>query len=143
MLTCFLYEQEFVYEIPHHELAKKTLELTVWDKDVGKSNDFIGKTLIYNLPKPGLYVRFWDVLRKTYAKYYAFRWGRSELTEGHKGLLAFWLIGFLAVGVFTGSNLAATNTRDLRLPWRKCCLPVFVCANSLTIFLLRDKDDKT
>ena len=75
MLICFPYEQEFVYEIPHHELAKKTLELTVWDKDVGKSNDFIGKTLIYSLPKPGLYVPFWDVLRKTYAKYYAFRWG--------------------------------------------------------------------
>ena len=59
MLTCFPYEQEFVYEIPHHELAKKSLELTVWDKDVGKSNDFIGKTLIYNLPKRGLYVRFY------------------------------------------------------------------------------------
>ena len=35
--------QEFVYEIAHHDLAKKSLELTVWDHDVGKSNDFIGK----------------------------------------------------------------------------------------------------
>ena len=35
--------QEFVYEITHHDLAKKSLELTVWDHDVGKSNDFIGK----------------------------------------------------------------------------------------------------
>ena len=32
-----------MYEISHHELAKKSLELTVWDHDVGKSNDFIGK----------------------------------------------------------------------------------------------------
>ena len=42
----FLYlnlQQEFVYEITHHDLAKKSLELTVWDHDVGKSNDFIGK----------------------------------------------------------------------------------------------------
>lgn len=37
--------QEFVYEIAHHDLAKKSLELTVWDYDVGKSNDFIGKNL--------------------------------------------------------------------------------------------------
>ena len=32
-----------MYEIEHHDLAKKSLELTVWDYDVGKSNDFIGK----------------------------------------------------------------------------------------------------
>lgn len=31
-----------MYEIPHNELAKKSLEVTVWDHDVGKSNDFIG-----------------------------------------------------------------------------------------------------
>lgn len=37
--------QEFVYEIAHHDLAKKCLELTVWDYDVGKSNDFIGEKL--------------------------------------------------------------------------------------------------
>lgn len=36
------YNEEFVYDISHHELAKKSLELTVWDYDVGKSNDFIG-----------------------------------------------------------------------------------------------------
>jgi hypothetical protein len=31
-----------VYEIKHNELAKKTLEITVWDRDIGKANDFIG-----------------------------------------------------------------------------------------------------
>ncbi|XP_041349378.1 double C2-like domain-containing protein beta isoform X1 [Gigantopelta aegis] len=36
------YNEEFVYEIKHNELAKKTLEVTVWDKDIGKANDFIG-----------------------------------------------------------------------------------------------------
>lgn len=35
--------QEFCYEIKHGDLAKKTLEVTVWDYDIGKSNDFIGK----------------------------------------------------------------------------------------------------
>ena len=34
--------QEFTYEIRLNELAKKTLEITVWDKDVGRTNDFIG-----------------------------------------------------------------------------------------------------
>uniref|UniRef100_H3CM20 Double C2 domain alpha n=1 Tax=Tetraodon nigroviridis TaxID=99883 RepID=H3CM20_TETNG len=32
---------EFFYEITFSELAKKTLEVTVWDYDLGKSNDFI------------------------------------------------------------------------------------------------------
>lgn len=36
-------QQEFCYEIKHGDLAKKTLEVTVWDYDIGKSNDFIGK----------------------------------------------------------------------------------------------------
>lgn len=39
--------QEFAYEIAHNELAKKSLEVTVWDHDVGKSNDFIGKLRLY------------------------------------------------------------------------------------------------
>uniref|UniRef100_A0A8B9HF37 Double C2 domain alpha n=1 Tax=Astyanax mexicanus TaxID=7994 RepID=A0A8B9HF37_ASTMX len=33
---------EFFYEITFNELATKTLEVTVWDYDLGKSNDFIG-----------------------------------------------------------------------------------------------------
>ena len=38
-----------MYEISHRDLANKSLELTVWDHDVGKSNDFIGKELIWAL----------------------------------------------------------------------------------------------
>lgn len=40
-LLCFL--QEFCYDIKYADLTKKTLEVTVWDYDIGKSNDFIGK----------------------------------------------------------------------------------------------------
>lgn len=43
LLTPSSGQQEFCYEIKHGDLAKKTLEVTVWDYDIGKSNDFIGK----------------------------------------------------------------------------------------------------
>ncbi len=39
------------YEIKHAELAKKTLDVSVWDYDMGKSNDFIGETYIYMTKK--------------------------------------------------------------------------------------------
>lgn len=39
----FVFTQEFFYEITFSELATKTLEVTVWDYDLGKSNDFIGE----------------------------------------------------------------------------------------------------
>uniref|UniRef100_G1TF98 Double C2 domain alpha n=1 Tax=Oryctolagus cuniculus TaxID=9986 RepID=G1TF98_RABIT len=36
------FNQEFFYEMELSTLATKTLEVTVWDYDIGKSNDFIG-----------------------------------------------------------------------------------------------------
>uniref|UniRef100_A0A8C9S735 Double C2-like domain-containing protein n=1 Tax=Scleropages formosus TaxID=113540 RepID=A0A8C9S735_SCLFO len=36
------FNEEFFYEISFSELSTKTLEVTVWDYDLGKSNDFIG-----------------------------------------------------------------------------------------------------
>ncbi|XP_064190943.1 double C2-like domains, gamma isoform X1 [Anguilla rostrata] len=36
------FNEEFVYDVPHDQLAKKTLEISVWDYDLGMSNDFIG-----------------------------------------------------------------------------------------------------
>ncbi|XP_047141601.1 synaptotagmin-like protein 4 isoform X2 [Hydra vulgaris] len=36
------FNEEFTYKIAHHELAKRTLHITVWDHDVGRTNDFIG-----------------------------------------------------------------------------------------------------
>ncbi|XP_020862630.1 double C2-like domain-containing protein beta [Phascolarctos cinereus] len=40
------FNEEFCYEIKHGDLAKKTLEITVWDYDIGKSNDFIGGVVL-------------------------------------------------------------------------------------------------
>uniref|UniRef100_H3CIF7 Rabphilin 3A homolog (mouse), a n=1 Tax=Tetraodon nigroviridis TaxID=99883 RepID=H3CIF7_TETNG len=37
------FNEEFSYDIKHSELAKKTLDISVWDYDIGKSNDYIGK----------------------------------------------------------------------------------------------------
>ncbi|XP_074640425.1 rabphilin-3A-like [Tubulanus polymorphus] len=36
------FNEEFVYDIQQQELLKKTLEISVWDKDIGKTNDYIG-----------------------------------------------------------------------------------------------------
>ncbi|XP_065324465.1 rabphilin-3A-like isoform X1 [Gordionus sp. m RMFG-2023] len=36
------FNEEFVYYCNLRELASKTLDITVWDKDIGKSNDYIG-----------------------------------------------------------------------------------------------------
>uniref|UniRef100_A0A8C5LM93 Rabphilin-3A n=1 Tax=Leptobrachium leishanense TaxID=445787 RepID=A0A8C5LM93_9ANUR len=36
------FNEEFFYEIKHSDLAKKQLDVSVWDYDIGKSNDYIG-----------------------------------------------------------------------------------------------------
>nr|XP_036862001.1 rabphilin-3A-like isoform X1 [Manis javanica] len=40
VFTCCI--QEFFYDIKHSDLAKKSLDISVWDYDIGKSNDYIG-----------------------------------------------------------------------------------------------------
>ncbi|XP_020601682.1 double C2-like domain-containing protein beta [Orbicella faveolata] len=58
------YNEEFVYEIAHHDLAKKCLELTVWDYDVGKSNDFIGG-VVMDINSSGSSLMHWYDMLKT------------------------------------------------------------------------------
>ncbi|XP_077164175.1 rabphilin-3A isoform X2 [Paroedura picta] len=36
------FNEEFFYDIKHSDLAKKSLDVSVWDYDIGKSNDYIG-----------------------------------------------------------------------------------------------------
>ena len=36
------YSQEFKYKLSQTELSSKALEVTVWDYDIGKQNDYIG-----------------------------------------------------------------------------------------------------
>ncbi|NXN14899.1 RP3A protein, partial [Indicator maculatus] len=36
------FNEEFFYDIKHNDLAKKSLDISVWDYDIGKSNDYIG-----------------------------------------------------------------------------------------------------
>lgn len=43
MLLCVPPAQEFSYDVSLDQLAKKTLEISVWDYDLGMSNDFIGR----------------------------------------------------------------------------------------------------
>ena len=43
MFLCTPPAQEFSYEVSLDQLAKKTLEISVWDYDLGMSNDFIGE----------------------------------------------------------------------------------------------------
>ncbi|XP_013782034.1 rabphilin-3A-like [Limulus polyphemus] len=36
------YNEEFIFDIKPQDLCKKTLEVTIWDKDYGKPDDYIG-----------------------------------------------------------------------------------------------------
>ncbi|MBZ3873377.1 Rabphilin-3A [Sciurus carolinensis] len=41
-VVCEDCKKEFFYDIKHSDLAKKSLDISVWDYDIGKSNDYIG-----------------------------------------------------------------------------------------------------
>ncbi|KAL4223051.1 Double C2-like domain-containing protein beta [Mactra antiquata] len=62
------YHEEFTYHIKHTEVAKKTLELTVWDRDIGK-NDFIGGVQL-GINSKGERLKHWfDALKYPDQKY--------------------------------------------------------------------------
>lgn len=41
-----VFNEEFVFESRPNDLDKQTLVLSVWDKDIGKSNDFLGSLIL-------------------------------------------------------------------------------------------------
>ncbi|RXM95695.1 Rabphilin-3A [Acipenser ruthenus] len=45
------FNEEFFYDIKHSDLAKKSLDISVWDYDIGKSNDYIDKSQSCNCYK--------------------------------------------------------------------------------------------
>ncbi|XP_071790717.1 rabphilin-3A-like isoform X1 [Asterias amurensis] len=63
------FNEEFHYEVAHSDLAKKTLEITVWDKDLGKHNDYIGG-LQLGINCKGERLRHWfETLKNTDRKF--------------------------------------------------------------------------
>ncbi|XP_058876681.1 double C2-like domain-containing protein beta [Acipenser ruthenus] len=52
------FNEEFLYEIAHEDLAKKTLDISVWDYDLGMSNDFIGGVQL-GISSKGERLRHW------------------------------------------------------------------------------------
>lgn len=41
-----VYNEEFFFETRPNDLDKQSLIMTVWDKDLGKSNDFLGSLIL-------------------------------------------------------------------------------------------------
>ncbi|XP_053375706.1 rabphilin-3A-like isoform X2 [Mercenaria mercenaria] len=62
------FHEEFIYQIKHNECAKKTLEITVWDKDIGK-NDFIGGVQLGINSKGERLKQWFDTLKYPDQKY--------------------------------------------------------------------------
>lgn len=76
------YNEEFVYDITHPELAKKSLELTVWDHDVGKSNDFIGGVAM-DINSSGNALMHWYAMLKTPNQVHTY-WHTLEKLTNHE-----------------------------------------------------------
>uniref|UniRef100_A0A1I8NVG9 Rabphilin n=1 Tax=Stomoxys calcitrans TaxID=35570 RepID=A0A1I8NVG9_STOCA len=58
-----IYNEEFNFEAGPHDLNKQSLILTVWDKDLGKSNDFLGSLVIGHNSKGERLQQWLDCIR--------------------------------------------------------------------------------
>lgn len=76
------FNEEFVYDIAHHDLARKSLELAVWDHDVGKSNDFIGG-VVMDINSSGSALMHWYDMLKTPNKVHT-HWHTLEKFTNHE-----------------------------------------------------------
>ncbi|XP_052248245.1 double C2-like domain-containing protein beta isoform X3 [Dreissena polymorpha] len=72
------FNEEFQYQIKHADCAKKTLEITVWDKDLAK-NDFIGGVQL-GINSKGERLKHWfDTLKNPDQKYERWHMLAAEL----------------------------------------------------------------
>ncbi|XP_074777447.1 rabphilin-3A isoform X2 [Athene noctua] len=55
------FNEEFFYDIKHSDLAKKSLDISVWDYDIGKSNDYIGGCQL-GITAKGERLKHWHLL---------------------------------------------------------------------------------
>lgn len=59
-----VYNEEFAFETRPTELATQSLYITVYDKDYGKSNDYLGGLIIGGTGSKGLRLKQWlDMIR--------------------------------------------------------------------------------
>lgn len=58
-----VYNEEFSFETRPSELDKQSLIITVWDKDIGKANDFLGSLLIGHSSKGRRLKQWKDCIR--------------------------------------------------------------------------------
>lgn len=58
-----VFNEEFYFETRPNELDKQSLIITVWDKDLGKSNDFLGSLVIGYASKGKRFKQWKDVIR--------------------------------------------------------------------------------
>lgn len=59
-----VYNEEFTFESRPNELATQSLHIAVWDKDYGKSNDYLGGLIVGGLGSKGRRLKHWlDMIR--------------------------------------------------------------------------------
>lgn len=59
-----MFNEEFQFETRPTELATQSLYITVWDKDYGKSNDYLGGLILGGPCSKGLRLKHWlDMIR--------------------------------------------------------------------------------
>ena len=52
------FNEEFIFDVKRNELPKKTLDVRVYDKDVGRTDDFIGKKISFKYSFISFQVKF-------------------------------------------------------------------------------------
>uniref|UniRef100_A0A1I8IJL3 C2 domain-containing protein n=1 Tax=Macrostomum lignano TaxID=282301 RepID=A0A1I8IJL3_9PLAT len=57
------FDEEFIYSVSPQDLLQRTLEVTVWDQDIGTKNDFIGALMLGNKCSASRW-QHWEVLLK-------------------------------------------------------------------------------